>query len=106
MELLLDFYRTFIVDGTRYEVGTWDEAEGIKIFYNTFISTKVALVNMIQDVAERSGNMNVDVVTKALERSTYRITGKTYMKAVWEMEEDVIQETIFKIYGRKTWVRL
>ena len=25
--------------------------------------------------------MNVDVVTKALERSTYRITGKTYMKA-------------------------
>ena len=80
-ELLLDFYRTFIVDGTRYEVGTWDEAEGIKIFYNTFISTKVALVNMIQDVAERSGNMNVDVVTKALERSTYRITGKTYMKA-------------------------
>ena len=80
-ELLLDFYRTFIVDGTRYEVGTWDEAEGIKIFYNTFISTKVALVNMIQDVAERSGNMNVDVVTQALERSTYRITGKTYMKA-------------------------
>ena len=80
-ELLLDFYRTFIVDGTRYEVGTWDEAEGIKIFYNTFISTKVALVNMIQDVAERSGNMNVDEVTKALERSTYRITGKTYMKA-------------------------
>lgn len=80
-ELLLDFYRTFIVDGTRYEVGTWDEAEGIKIFYNTFISTKVALVNMIQDVAERSGNINVDVVTQALERSTYRITGKTYMKA-------------------------
>ena len=41
LELLLDFYRTFIVDGTRYEVGTWDEPEGIKIFYNTFISTKV-----------------------------------------------------------------
>ena len=80
-KLLLDFYRTFIVDGTRYEVGTWDEAEAIKIFYNTFISTKVALVNMMQDVAERSGNMNVDVVTQALERSTYRITGKTYMKA-------------------------
>jgi UDPglucose 6-dehydrogenase len=80
-KMLLDFYKTFIVDGTRYEVGTWDEAEAIKIFYNTFISTKVALVNMMQDVAERSGNMNVDVVTGALERSTYRITGKTYMKA-------------------------
>ena len=80
-KMLLDFYKTFIVEGTRYEVGTWDEAEAIKIFYNTFISTKVALVNMMQDVAERSGNINVDVVTGALERSTYRITGKTYMKA-------------------------
>lgn len=80
-KLLLDFYKTFIVEGTRYEVGTWDEAEAIKIFYNTFISTKVALVNMMQDVAERSGNIDVDVVTGALERSTYRITGKTYMKA-------------------------
>lgn len=80
-KLLLDFYGTFITEGTRYEVGTWDEAEGIKIFYNTFISTKVALVNMIQDVAEKSGNMNVDVVTGALERSTYRILGKAYMKA-------------------------
>ena len=80
-KLLLDFYHTFITEGTRYEVGTWDEAEGIKIFYNTFISTKVALVNMIQDVAEKGGNMNVDVVTGALERSTYRILGKAYMTA-------------------------
>ena len=81
----------------RYEVGTWDEAEGIKIFYNTFISTKVELVNMIQDVAERSGNMNVDVVTQALERSTYRITGKTYMKKEWEMVVVVIQEIILTL---------
>jgi len=80
-KLLLEFYETFITEGTRYEVGTWDEAEAIKIFYNTFISTKVALVNMIQDVAEKGGNMNVDVVTGALERSTYRITGPAYMKA-------------------------
>lgn len=80
-KLLLDFYKTFIKPGTRYELGTWDEAEGIKIFYNTFISTKVALVNMIQDVAEKNGNMNVDVVTGALERSTYRILGPAYMKA-------------------------
>ena len=80
-KMLLDFYKTFISPGIRYEVGTWDEAEGIKIFYNTFISTKVALVNMIQDVAEKGGNMNVDVVTGALERSTYRILGKAYMTA-------------------------
>ena len=80
-KLLLDFYNTFVTKGTRYEVGTWDEAEAIKIFYNTFISTKIALVNMIQDVAEKSGNMNVDIVTGALERSTERILGPAYMKA-------------------------
>jgi UDPglucose 6-dehydrogenase len=80
-KLLLDFYKTFISENTRYELGTWDEAEAIKIFYNTFISTKVALVNMIQDVAEKSGNMNVDVVTGALERSKYRILGPAYMTA-------------------------
>jgi len=80
-KILLDFYYTFITEGTRYEVGTWDEAEAIKIFYNTFISTKVALVNMIQDVAEKGGNINVDIVTGALERSTHRIIGKAYMTA-------------------------
>jgi UDPglucose 6-dehydrogenase len=79
--LLIEFYNTLVAKTTRCEVGTWDEAEAIKIFYNTFISTKVALVNMIQDVSEKSGNMNVDVVTGALERSTQRILGSAYMKA-------------------------
>ena len=78
---LIDFYNVFMENNPRYEVGTWDEAESIKIFYNTFISTKLALVNMIQDVAETNGNINVDVVTNALAKSTYRIMGPAYMKA-------------------------
>ena len=80
-EKLIDFYRTFINKQTRIELGTWDEAESIKIFYNTFISAKLSLVNMIQDVAEKNGNIDTDVVTGALERSDKRITGKAYMKA-------------------------
>lgn len=78
---LIDFYKVFMQNDPRYEVGTWDEAESIKIFYNTFISTKLALVNMIQDVAETNGNINVDVVTNALKKSTYRIMGPAYMQA-------------------------
>lgn len=78
---LIEFYKSFMQNDPRYEVGTWDEAESIKIFYNTFISTKLALVNMIQDVAEKNGNIDVDVVSGALARSTYRITGPAYMKA-------------------------
>lgn len=79
--ILIRFYDTIVHAGTRYEVGTWDEAEAIKIFYNTFISTKVALVNMIQDVAEKNGNMNADIVTGALARSTKRIISDAYLKA-------------------------
>lgn len=78
---LIDFYKPIMQNNPRYEIGTWDEAEAIKIFYNTFISTKLSLVNMIQDVAETSGNINVDVVTEALAKSTYRIMGPGYMKA-------------------------
>jgi UDPglucose 6-dehydrogenase len=65
----------------RYEIGTWEECEAIKIFYNTFISTKVGMVNMIQDFAQQIGNINVDVVTDALARSTQRIMGPKYMTA-------------------------
>lgn len=78
---LVDFYIPLMENNPRYEIGTWEESESIKIFYNTFISMKVAMVNMIQDVAEKIDNMCVDVVTGALERSTHRITGPAYMKA-------------------------
>lgn len=78
---LINFYKPLMKNHPRVEVGTWDEAEAIKIFYNTFISAKVGIVNMIQDVAERNGNMNVDVVTRALANSNYRITGPAYMTA-------------------------
>ena len=80
-KLLTDFYRPLMQNNPRYVVGTWDEAESIKIFYNTFISTKIALVNMIQDVAMTNGNINVDVVTDALSASTTRIMSSKYMTA-------------------------
>ena len=78
---LLDFYAPMMKNDPRYVVGTWDECECIKIFYNTFISAKLSLVNMIQDVAEKQGNINVDVVTNALRDSDQRIMGPRYMTA-------------------------
>lgn len=79
--MLVDFYKTIMENDPRYEIGTWDECECIKVFYNTFISAKIGLVNMIQDVAQKQGNINVDVVTNALAASTMRIMGPQYMKA-------------------------
>jgi UDPglucose 6-dehydrogenase len=78
---LIDLYRTMMVNNPRYEIGTWDECEAIKIFYNTYISAKIGIVNMIQDFAMKIGNINVDVVTNALARSTMRLQGPKYMTA-------------------------
>jgi UDPglucose 6-dehydrogenase len=80
-KLLVDFYKPLMKNSPAVNIGTWDEAEAIKIFYNTFISAKIGLVNMIQDVAEKNGNINVDVVTDALKKATYRITGPKYLTA-------------------------
>jgi UDPglucose 6-dehydrogenase len=80
-ELLESFYNQVCENFPRMEFGTYEEVESMKIFYNTFISTKVALVNMIQDVAHKTGNMNVDLVTNALSKSTKRIVSPAYMKA-------------------------
>jgi UDPglucose 6-dehydrogenase len=78
---LVDIYKSIMENNPRYEVGTWDECESVKIFYNTFISMKVGIANMIQDFAMKIGNINVDVVTNALARSTMRIMGPKYMTA-------------------------
>ena len=81
VDMLHDLYNPILEKEVRYELGTWEEIEALKVFYNTFISTKLALVNMIQDTAMNVGHMNVDVVTNALKNSTQRIMGPSYMKA-------------------------
>ena len=78
---LKEFYVSIMENKPSYQIGTWDECECIKVFYNTFISTKIGLVNMIQDVAERQGNIDVDVVTDALKACEERIVSPMYLKA-------------------------
>lgn len=78
---LKEFYETVMENNPRYVIGTYDECECIKVFYNTFISTKISLVNMMQDVAEKQGNIDVDVVTDALAKSSKRIMSPQYMTA-------------------------
>ena len=79
--MLQNLYHDLLNRSVRFEFGTWEEAEAMKIFYNTFISTKLSLVNMIQDVAQKLGYMNTDRVTTALANSTRRIMSNKYMKA-------------------------
>ena len=63
-EVLAAMYKNMAeVDNLRIEYGTHTEIEALKVFYNTWITMKVTLCNMVQDVANAAGNMNVDVVT-------------------------------------------
>lgn len=78
---LIDLYNMVCDNQPRIEAGKWEEVESMKIFYNTFISNKIALVNMIQDVSNKLGNIDVDKVTNALAKSTKRIISGAYMKA-------------------------
>ena len=80
-KILESFYNQVCDNMPRIEFGTWEEIEAIKIFYNTFISNKIALVNMIQDVSHKLGNINVDKVTSALAKSTMRIMSERYTRA-------------------------
>lgn len=75
---LRSFYETF-VRCDRYAIGTFEEAECIKIFYNTFISMKIGFANMVQDVAERNGHIDADIVCNALKMADLRITGPRYL---------------------------
>ena len=75
------FYKELILNDAQHMTGTWEEAEGFKIFYNTMISARLALVNMIQDVAQRIGHMDVDRITEAFKKANIRITGTGYYKA-------------------------
>ena len=75
------FYKKLVMNEAKQMMGTWEEAEGFKIFYNTMISARLGLVNMIQDVSQKIGHMNVDKITEAFKKASVRITGKGYYKA-------------------------
>jgi UDPglucose 6-dehydrogenase len=76
---LLKFYDILYNDEFRIVLCTWEEAECIKVFYNTFISTKIAFVNMIQDFSQKIGNIDATFVTGTLSESTNRLISNKYM---------------------------
>lgn len=55
-------------------------AEGIKVFYNTFITAKICLANLYGEMAHKLG-MNVDDIFAALSLATDRLISTKYLKA-------------------------
>ena len=57
-----------------------EEAEIIKVSYNTYLTAKICIANTIMEVCHKVGNANCDNVTKALSLATERIISSKYMK--------------------------
>lgn len=75
---LEDFYKTIHQKPVfKTDIRT---AEGIKVFYNTFITTKTVLGNLYGELAHRLG-MNVDDIFRAISLSTDRLLSPKYLQA-------------------------
>jgi UDPglucose 6-dehydrogenase len=59
---------------------TIENAEAIKVFYNTFITSKICMVNTMMEICHKIPGCNVDEVTRALGLATDRIISPKYMR--------------------------
>ena len=71
------FYRT-INHAPFYET-TIENAELIKVAYNTFIGTKIAYVNTLMEMCHHLPNTNVDEVMNGLKMCNKRIISDKYL---------------------------
>lgn len=76
--ILNDFYST--IHNKALFTCTIEEAEIIKVSYNTNITAKICIANLIMELSHKVGNANCDKVTEALGMATDRIVSTRYMK--------------------------
>jgi UDPglucose 6-dehydrogenase len=73
------FYRT-IHDRPFYETSV-ENAELIKVAYNTFIGMKIAFANTLMEICHKTPGTDVDQVTDALKLATDRLISPRYLTA-------------------------
>lgn len=71
------FYKT-ITNAEVYSTNI-ENAEMIKVSYNTFITTKLVFANNIMEMCHKLPNTNVDVVMNALKKGSRRLTSSAYL---------------------------
>ena len=71
------FYRT--IHGAPFYRTTIENAELIKVVYNTFISTKIAFANTVMELCHRLPGTDIDAVLEALKLGHNRIISGKYL---------------------------
>jgi len=72
------FYRT--LNKSTFFKTTIENAELIKVSYNTFISTKIAFINTIMEMCHKLPGTNIDDVSNALQLGTKRLISNAYLR--------------------------
>src|SRR3989344_6713022 len=74
------FYKT-LHNGTFYRT-TLENAELIKVAYNTFIGMKIVYANVMMEICHKiGGTMDVDAITGAMKLATNRLISPKYLSA-------------------------
>ena len=77
LELGKKFYRT--ITNVKLFDTTIENAELIKVAYNTMISTKIAFVNNLMELCHKLPNTNIDDVTNAIKLGNRRLISTAYL---------------------------
>ncbi len=77
LELGKKFYRT--ITNVKLFDTTIENAELIKVSYNTMISTKIAFVNTLMELCHKLPNTNIDEVTNAIKLANKRLISTAYL---------------------------
>jgi UDPglucose 6-dehydrogenase len=59
---------------------TLENAELIKVSYNTFITTKIVMINNLMEICHNLPNTNIDVISDALSLANRRLISNMYMR--------------------------
>ena len=71
------FYKT--IHKSAFFKTTIENAELIKVIYNTYISTKIGFINTVMEMCHHLPNTNVDDVTNGLKLASKRIISDAYL---------------------------
>lgn len=72
------FYRS--VNNATFFKTSIENAELIKVSYNTFISTKITFINTIMEMCHKLPGTNIDDVSNALQLGSKRLISNAYMR--------------------------
>jgi UDPglucose 6-dehydrogenase len=80
MNLFEIYYKIYNnCDCQMFKVMSIESAELTKVAYNTFITSKICIVNTLMEICHKIPGANIDDVTGALKNATKRIVSPMYM---------------------------